>query len=112
VIGAGCTIGRDCVLEVGERITLGDGVSLGPEVLIITTTHELGPREHRAGAQVRKPVAVGDGVSIGARAVILPGVSIGEGADILAGAVVSKDVPPRTRAGGVPARMIGPVAAT
>jgi maltose O-acetyltransferase len=108
-VGAGCVIEWGCVFEVGEKITLGDRVEIGPEVLIITTSHELGPREHRAGAQVRKPVHVGTGVSIGARAIVLPGVTIGDGAQILAGSVVTKDVAQGTRAGGAPAKALGPV---
>ena len=53
-----------------------------------------------------KPIKIGCNVWIGANATILPGVTIGDGAVIAAGAVVSKDVPPRTIAGGVPAKII------
>ncbi len=109
VLGAGCVLEWGCVLEVGEKLTLGDGVRLGPEVLILTTTHELGNKGHRAGPLVRKPVTLGSGASLGARAIVLPGVTIGEGAQILAGSVVNKDVPARTRWGGIPARLLGPV---
>jgi acetyltransferase-like isoleucine patch superfamily enzyme len=108
-IGAGCAIEWGCVLELGDRITIGDGVALGPEVLLITTTHELGPRENRCGPALRRPVVIGSGVSIGARACVLPGVTVGEGAHILAGSVVTRDVGPRTRVGGVPAKLLGPV---
>jgi acetyltransferase-like isoleucine patch superfamily enzyme len=109
VMGERCEVGWGCVLEIGEKLTLGDGVVLGPEVLILTTTHELGPKEHRAGPLVRKPVSIGAGASLGARAIVLPGVTIGEGAQILAGSVLNKDVPARTRWGGIPAKQLGPV---
>jgi acetyltransferase-like isoleucine patch superfamily enzyme len=109
VVGAGCVLERGCVLELGERITLGDRVTVAAEAMILTTTHELGPRERRAGPLRSRPVVVGTGVTIGTRAIVLPGVTIGEGAEVLAGSVVTKDVPPRTRWGGVPARLLGPV---
>jgi acetyltransferase-like isoleucine patch superfamily enzyme len=108
-IGAECTIGPGCLIEVGEKLTLGDRVRLGTEVLIITTTHELGPKEHRAGPLTRRPVTIGEGAIIGARAILLPGVNVGAGAQVLAGSVVNKDVAPGTRAGGIPAKPLGPV---
>lgn len=112
VVGAACTLEWGCVLELGEKITLGDRVALAPEVLIITTSHELGPKTQRAGPALSRPVSIGAGTTIGARAIILPGVTIGEGAQVLAGSVVNRDVAPRTRAGGVPAKPLGPADAT
>lgn len=103
-IGKDCRIGAGCAFELGEHLELGDGVTLGAEVLVLTTTHELGPREHRAGALVRKPVRIASGATLGARAVVLPGVTIGEGAVVAPGSVVAKDVPPGATVEGVPAR--------
>lgn len=108
--GRDCEIGVGCSFEVGTNITLGDRVTLGHQVLIITTTHELGPREHRAGAPVRNPVKVENGVWIGSRCVVLPGVTIGEGAIVEPGSVVTKDVAPHTRVAGIPAKPVGEVA--
>ena len=71
--------------------------------MILTSTHELDIKEHRAGRLQLSPVNVGDGVWIGARAIILPGVTIGAGAVVNPGAVVNKDVAPQTRVGGTPA---------
>jgi maltose O-acetyltransferase len=107
IVGVGTTIDWGCSFELGEKLTIGDRVRLGPEVLILTTTHELGAREHRAGPLVRMPVNVGSDATIGARAVVLPGVTIGEGARILAGSVVNKNVPPHGRWGGIPAKPVG-----
>lgn len=104
VVGKGGTIVWGCSFEIGDKLTIGDRVRLGPEVMILTTTHELGPREHRAGPLLRKPVNLGNDSIIGARAIVLPGVTIGEGAQILAGSVVNKDVPPGARWGGIPAK--------
>lgn len=103
-IGAGCVLEWGCVLELGEKLTIGDNVRLGREVLLLTTSHDLGPKEHRAGPLVRKPVTIGRGAIIGARAVVLPGVTIGEGAQLLAGSVLNKDMPPGSRWGGIPAK--------
>lgn len=103
-IGAGSVLEAGCVLELGDKLTLGADVQLGREVLILTTTHDLGPREHRAGPLVRRPVTIGRGAIIGARAVVLPGVTIGEGAHLLAGSVLNKDMAPGSRWGGIPAK--------
>lgn len=108
--GRDCVIGLGCSFEVGSTITLGSHVTLGHQVLIITTTHELGPREHRCGAPVRNPVVVEDGAWIGSRAVVLPGVRIGAGAIVEPGSVVTKDVAPHTRVSGIPAKAVGEVA--
>jgi len=105
-IGQDCVIGAGCAFEVGESIGIGNRVTLGHEVLIITTTHELGPREHRCGTPVRNPVRIEDGVVVGPRAVILPGVTIGAGAVVDSGAVVNKSVPPNVRVAGVPAKRV------
>jgi maltose O-acetyltransferase len=107
-IGHHCQINTDLSLELGATISIGDHVGIGQEVIILTTSHEHhdSPR-HRAGPLVRQPVRIEDGVWIGARALILPGVTIGEGAVVAAGTVVARDVPPHTVVAGVPARPVG-----
>ena len=106
IIGADAVLDIDVVLDLEERITIGDRVLIGAQVMILTSTHELGPREHRAGPVIRNPVTVADGAWIGARAVILPGVTIGEGAVVNPGSVVNKDVAPNTRVAGSPAKKV------
>jgi len=106
VIGKNCTIEVDCVLDLEERIVIGDRVTLSPGVMILTSTHELDIREHRAGAVQRLPVEIGDGVWLGARCVILPGVKVGAGAIVNPGSVVNKDVTAQTRVGGSPATQL------
>jgi maltose O-acetyltransferase len=103
LIGKDCTIETDCVFDLGEQITLGDRVTLSPGVMILTSTHELDIREHRAGPLQLAPVTIGDGAWLGPRSVILPGVNIGAGAIVNAGSVVNKDVQAQTRVGGTPA---------
>ena len=108
-VGAGCLLAWGCVFELGERLTIGEQVSLEAEVMVLTTSHELGPREHRAGPRMSRPVIIGRGASLGARAIVLPGVTIGEGAVVLPGSVVSKSVAPGARVGGIPARLLAPL---
>jgi maltose O-acetyltransferase len=106
VIGKDCAIEVDCVFDLEERIVIGDRVTLSPGVMILTSTHELDIREHRAGAVQLAPVSVGDGAWLGARCIILPGVTVGPGAIVNPGSVVNKDVAPHTRVGGTPAMQL------
>jgi maltose O-acetyltransferase len=103
VIGQDCSIDEDCAFDLEETITIGNRVSIGPGAMILTSTHELGPRVHRAGPIMKSPVRIEDGALLGARSIILPGVTVGAGAVVNPGAVVNKDVQPHTRVGGAPA---------
>ena len=102
-IGADCEIDHDCSFELQDEIRIGDQVMVGPESMILTSSHELASRMHRAGPLIRKPVAIEEGARLGARSIVLPGVTVGAGAIVNPGAVVTKDVLPRTRVGGIPA---------
>ena len=95
-----------CVFELNETVTIGERVSIGHEVLFLTTSHLIGGREQRAGKLVSGRITVGDGAWIGARSIVLPGVHIGAGAVVAAGAVVQQDVPVNSLVGGAPARPI------
>ncbi len=106
IVGSHCLLDADCALDLEERITIGDSVTLGPGVMILTSTHELASKERRAGPVVRTPVTIGKGAWLGARSTILPGLTVGEGAIVNPGAVVTKDVAPHTRVGGSPAVQI------
>ncbi len=106
VIGKDCSIEVDCVFDLEERLTIADRVTIGPGVMILTSTHELDIREHRAGAVQRSPVSIGEGAWLGARCTILPGVSVRAGAVVNPGSVVNKDVTPHTRVGGIPATQL------
>ena len=97
---------RGNYFDVSADIELGNDVAVGQQVLILTQTHRLGPSERRADVLTSAPVTIGDGCWIGARAVILPGVTIGPGAVVAAGAVVREDVPPDVLVAGVPARPV------
>ena len=103
-IGQHAMVNMGVTFDLGAPITIGDHVGIGHEVLFLTTSHQVGPAWRRIGDLAYGPICVGDGVWLGARAVILPGVSIGAGAVVAAGAVVTGDVPANTLVGGVPAK--------
>jgi len=104
--GAHCYLNSPLFVDTTAPVTLGDGVSLGHHVVIVTTDHAVGAAEFRAGALSSRPVSVGDGAWIAAGVTLLPGVTVGAGAVVAAGAVVTRDVPPHTLVGGIPARII------
>lgn len=89
-------------------MVIGDNVLIGPDVCICTGTHDAHPQIRREfhGASFALPITIESDCWIGARATILPGVRIGRGATIAAGAVVTKDVEAGYIAGGVPAKVI------
>jgi acetyltransferase-like isoleucine patch superfamily enzyme len=72
----------------------------------VTVDHEVGDSSQRCGRRVFRPICIEDGVWIGSRAVILPGVRIGRGAVVGAGAVVTRDVPAHALVAGIPAKTI------
>ncbi|MBF0575096.1 sugar O-acetyltransferase [Dysgonomonas sp. GY617] len=85
-------------------ITIEDNVLIGPRVNLITENHSENPQLRQN--VYSKPIVIKRYAWIGAGATILPGVTVGENAIVAAGAVVSKDVPPNTIVGGVPAKVI------
>lgn len=108
--GKNITLGKNvfinfcCCFQDQGGITIGDGALIGHNVVLATLNHDLDP-ENRA-AMVPAPIVIGRNVWIGAHATILPGVSVGDGAVIAAGAVVIRDVPPNTVVAGVPAEIV------
>lgn len=105
-IGESCIITTPLYLNASAPITIGDRVGVGHHVIIITDTHDMEDPLNRCGPGHARPVTVEDGAWICARATILPGVTLGRGSVVAAGAVVTRDVPPDTLVGGNPARAI------
>jgi maltose O-acetyltransferase len=103
-IGSNCQITTPLYADLNADITIGNNVAVAHHVVLVTTTHEIGTAARRSGHWTSAPIKIGDGCWIGARATILPGVTIGAGSIVAAGAVVSKDVAPNTLVGGVPAK--------
>lgn len=104
IFGKRVFVNSGCKIQDQGGVTIGDDVLIGHNVVIATLDHAFDP--DRRGDLVPAPVTVGNKVWIGANATLLPGVNIGEGAIVAAGAVVTKDVPPGAIVGGVPARFI------
>ena len=89
-----------------EAIYVGDCVKFGPNVVVCTAAHPILPALRRKEYQYNLPVHIASGVWIGAGAIILPGVSIGENSVIGAGSVVTRDIPPNVVAVGNPCRVM------
>ena len=95
--------------EIYGPVTIGAKVMMGPEVVIYTRGHEFSRTDipiMDQGNSPAEPVTIGNDCWIGRRAMIMPGVHIGDGCIIGAGAVVTKDTPPYSVSGGVPARVL------
>lgn len=106
-IGNNSGIGINARLH-GE-VTIGDNVMMGPDCIIYTSNHAFDRTDipmNQQGFSSAKKVIIGNDVWIGGRVIILPGVKIGNGAIIGAGAVVTKDVPPYSIVGGNPAKIL------
>ncbi|MDE6274401.1 MAG: sugar O-acetyltransferase [Clostridiales bacterium] len=103
-VGKNVFINSGCCFQDQGGIKIGDNVLIGQQVVLATLNHDLPPKE-RANMSPA-PIKIGNDVWIGAHATVLPGVTVGDGAVIAAGAVVTKDVPANTVVGGVPAKII------
>ena len=103
-IGKNVFINFDCIfLDLGG-ITIEDNVLIAPRVSLLSEGHPVSPNERHS--LVPGKITIRKNAWIGAGATILPGVTVGENAVVAAGAVVSKDVPANTVAGGIPAKQI------
>ena len=113
--GKNLSLGKEVFLNAGCRfqdqggITIGNGVLIGHNVVLSTLNHD--PAPARRAWLHPAPIVIGDRVWIGSNATVLPGVTIGDGAIVAAGAVVTKDVAPNTVVAGVPARLLRPLTA-
>ena len=104
IIEEGTIIGNDSILDARAGLHIGKNVNLSSEVAIWTAQHD--PQSATFETRM-KPVVIEDYAWLSYRAVILPGVTVGRGAVVAAGAIVTKDVPPFTIVAGIPAQAIG-----
>ena len=106
-IGDNSGIGINC--RIPSNLSVGKNVMMGPDVVILAKNHNFSditiPMIQQGYSEAEK-VIIKDNVWIGARAIILPGISIGTGSIVGAGAIVTKDVPPSAIVGGNPAKII------
>lgn len=105
-IGDGTYINSNLTLVDDYRITIGKGVLIAPNVTISATNHPMHYQARMHGEMYCREVVIEDYAWIGSNAVICAGVTVGKGAVIGAGSVVTRDVPPMTFAAGVPCRVI------
>lgn len=103
-IGKDTIIGDHCFLDGRASLEIGDHTDIAAQVLIYNSEHDINDEKFLA---IKSPVKIGNYVFIGPRAIILPGVKIGDGAIIAAAAVVTKDVEAFKIVAGVPAKEIG-----
>lgn len=107
-VGNNCFLGDGVVLDLADRIILKDHVTLSFDAMVLTHTN-VGYKNHPVQKYippVAKRTVFQNGCFVGARAVILPGLTIGEGSAVAAGAVVTRNVPANALVGGVPAERI------
>jgi acetyltransferase-like isoleucine patch superfamily enzyme len=105
-VGPGTTIADHVSMNLDDSVTIGANVAIAPHVLICTGNHRIGPGSMRLGPCTGMPVRIEDGAWIRLGAIIAPGVTIGRGSVVAAGAVVLKDVPPNTYVEGNPAQVV------
>ena len=105
-IGHDSFINHNAYFMDGGGIEIGHHCFIGPDCGIYTAKHPIIPQERNTGLEQALPVKIGDNCWIGAKATILPGVTIGEGTVIGAGSVVTKDIPSGVIAAGNPCRVI------
>jgi acetyltransferase-like isoleucine patch superfamily enzyme len=102
-IGKGTVINEGCFLYTTGGLIIGENVSISAGAWLVTGTHDMNdpqfPDDYR-------PIVIGNHAWIGVRAILLAGITIGEGAVVMAGAVVTRDVPPYAVVGGVPAHVV------
>lgn len=105
-IGENTFINYNVWFNTARRIKIGSRCNIAMKVTFITSTHEIGDINRRAGKSVSLPINVGDGCWIGANSTILPGISIGNGVIVAAGSVVNSDLLDNCLYAGVPAKKI------
>ena len=107
-IGDNSGIGENAVISAEDEVRIGREVMIARDLLLLTTNHGTDLTAPMIGQPMSMaPVTIGDDVWIGARVILLPGVTIGSGAIVGSGAVVTRDVEPYSIVGGIPARKIG-----
>jgi len=105
-IGEGSLITGGLHVDLGARVRIGNMVRIGHDVSLLTVNHAVGAHDLRAGLSIFGDIVIEDGCWLASRCTVLPGVTIGAGAIVAAGSVVTRNVPPHTLVAGVPARVV------
>ena len=99
-------INANCTFQPAGGVEFGDDIFVGSDVKFYTTIHPIDPEERAAGKAFVRPIKINSKVWIGGNVTILPGVEIGEGTTIGAGAIVTRSIPPRCVAVGNPCKVL------
>ena len=105
-IGEGATLADNITINLDDNVTIGKNAAIAPHVVIYTGSHQIGPGSKRIGEFTSLPVTIEDGAWVRVGAIIVPGVTVGRGSIVAAGAVVLKDVPPNAYVEGNPAQVV------
>jgi maltose O-acetyltransferase len=105
-IGDRTFINYGAVILDAAPVTIGDDVQLGPGVQLLTSTHPLEASLRRTGRESAEPITIGFSAWLGGGVIVCPGVTVADETVVGAGAVVTRDLPPRVLAAGNPARVI------
>jgi maltose O-acetyltransferase len=103
-LGDGVFLNFNCVILDVVEVTIGDRTQIGPAVQIYAADHPRDPETRSKGLEFGRPVRIGCDVWIGGGAIILPGITVGDGAVIGAGSVVTRDIAEGATVMGNPAR--------
>ena len=103
-IGGGSFIGYNAFFDCRAGIKIGSNTGIGSYTVFVDFDHDISDPNRRAGAGFGKPITIGDGVRISTRSMIMPGVTIGDGAVIGAGSIVTRDVDAHCLYFGSPAK--------
>jgi len=108
-LGSECHVGKDVIISSAYKVTIGKGVTFGGRSMVMDNNHRFDDPYVSVMDQglSGSSVVIEDYVWVGGHAIVLPGVRIGQGAIVAAGAIVTKDVPAYSIVGGVPAKVIG-----
>jgi len=106
-IGDDVTIGCNVILQAHAPIYIGNFTKIAPGVIIVTASHDTSKRDFER-TRTTSPVKIGNNCWLGTGAIVLPGVTIGDGTVVGAGSVVTKDLPPEMICVGVPAGPLKP----
>ena len=105
-IGDNVFVNFNTVILDCASVTIGEGTQMGPGVQLLAADHPRDPQARRSLLELARPVSIGSNVWIGAAAVVLPGVSVGNDSIIGAGSVVTRDIPSGVVAVGSPCRIV------
>jgi maltose O-acetyltransferase len=105
-LGDYCVVNHNCYLDSKDQITIGPRTGVAMGTMLFTSNHEMGDEFKRWGDYTTAPIEIGAGVWLGARVLVMPGVTIGDGCLVGAGSVVTKDLEANAIYAGVPAKKL------